>query len=85
MCLSDVTFLPLVYIDREGWTLPDFERRHKCHNFDLTREWAYKHRMSDIVANYKKIAGPEKTLTTFPGFYDIYPERNNLDHKDPDH
>ncbi|CAA9959480.1 DUF3328 domain containing protein [Pyrenophora teres f. maculata] len=84
MCLSDVTFLPLVYIDREGWTLPDFERRHKCHNFDATREWAYKHKMSHAAAKYKKIAGPEKTLTTFPGFYDIYPERNNLDHKDLD-
>ncbi|EMD95383.1 hypothetical protein COCC4DRAFT_150591 [Bipolaris maydis ATCC 48331] len=85
MCLSDVTFLPMVYIDREGWTLPDFERRHKCHNFDATREWAYKHRLSNAAANYKKVAGPEKILTTFPGFYDIYPELNNADHKDPNH
>lgn len=85
MCFSDVTFLPLVYIDREGWTLPEFERRHKCHNFDATQEWAYKHRISNAAAKYKKVAGPEKTLTIFPGFYDIYPERNNPDHKDPGH
>ncbi|KAH4197051.1 hypothetical protein HBH42_073530 [Parastagonospora nodorum] len=85
MCLSDITFLPLVYIDREGWTLPDFERRHKCHNFEATREWAYKHKMPDTAVTYKKIAGPEKILTAFPGFYDIYAERNNSDHEDLDH
>ncbi|KAH4221556.1 hypothetical protein HBI04_212930 [Parastagonospora nodorum] len=85
MCLSDITFLPLVYIDREGWTLPDFERRHKCHNFEATREWAYKHKMPDTAVTYQKIAGPEKILTAFPGFYDIYPERNNSDHEDLDH
>ncbi|GIZ43012.1 hypothetical protein CKM354_000625800 [Cercospora kikuchii] len=81
MCLSDVTFIPSIWIDREGWILPDFEREHKCHNFDAVRDWAYANQMPGPVRNYTFIAGPDAELTTLPGFYDEYPERRNKDHK----
>ncbi|WPB01030.1 uncharacterized protein RHO25_005650 [Cercospora beticola] len=81
MCLSDVTFIPSIWIDREGWILPDFEREHKCHNFDAVRDWAYANQMPEAVRNHTYIPGPNAQLTTLPGFYDEYPERRNKDHK----
>lgn len=72
MCLSDVTILPEVWIDRPAKTVPDFEREHKCHDFEGLRDWAYINQMPEIARNYTFPAGPDTIITHLPGKDELY-------------
>lgn len=48
MCKADVTPIPLVWVDHRPWmkerdenpfSLPNFQNKHKCRNFDAVRTW----------------------------------------------
>lgn len=72
MCLSDITILPQIWIDREGGALPDFERQHQCHDFEAVRRWAYQNQMP--VSQREKVFLPadDAVMTVLPGKVELY-------------
>ncbi|KXT11662.1 hypothetical protein AC579_7025 [Pseudocercospora musae] len=74
MCLSDITILPSIWIDRQGKILPDFQRQHKCHDFDNVRAWSYENQMPKTVRNHTFVAEPGVLLTSLPGKDALYRE-----------
>ncbi|SMY24166.1 unnamed protein product [Zymoseptoria tritici ST99CH_1A5] len=57
-CRADLGVLGWKWVKVRGNSLPDFQRRHQCHNFEAVRDWSAAHQMPKNIQKYEANQSP---------------------------